>query len=559
VVSKFQIYLASINPPEKGRFPGANGPPPVVSPDGRQIVFAAVSAEGKDQLWLRLLDALTAQPLAGTENASGPFWSPDSKSIGFFAGGKLKRMDIGGGAATPLADASDGRGGTWNQNGAIVFVPSAFGGLQAVPASGGAVHPVIPADPHNPRRFPSFLPDGKHLLYLAGTGTNAGERKIGIGSLDSPKDEKILSDGVDSFALYAQGRLLFLRGNTLVARPFDTKSLAFTGDAVPVAEQVLVGNSPNGSAKFSVSANGVLVYRSGLSDLRLTWLDRGGKRVGMLGDAGSLLGTVQFSPDRKTAAVSAVEASGGNIDIWLYDVLRGLRTRFTFDPSIDVFPVWSPDGRTIVFRSSRAGPGNLYRKPADGSRNEELLYADKLNKMPWSFSPDGKYLAYTVQDPKTGFDIWILPDPLGVPGASKPYPFVQTEFNEYDPQFSPDGHWIAYYSNESGRNEVYATPFPGPGGKRQVSTAGGTLARWRADSKELFYVSADSRLMAAEVEAKGGTFEVGNVDALSGPLSGLGAYDVSADGQRFLAILPPEGDSGEPLTVVQNWMAGLKK
>jgi Tol biopolymer transport system component len=363
---------------------------------------------------------------------------------------------------------------------------------------------------------------------------------------------------VDSFAEYAQGQLLFVRGNTLLARPFDSKKLAFAGDAVPVAEQVEVDGPVSALARFSVSGNGALVYRSALGNARLTWLDRTGKRLGTLGDAGIFRGALQFSPDRKTVAVTAREVSGGNMDIWLYDVSRGLRTRFTFDPADDLDSVWSPDGRTIVFRSNRGGPGNLFRKQADGSGSEELLYADDTIKLPYSFSPNGKYLAFLSQDPRTGMDIWILPDPLAKPGTSKPYPLVRTEFNERDQTFSPNGRWTAYTSDESGRNEVYVAPFPGPGGKRQVSTAGGSAPLWRPDGNELFYTAADNRLMAAEVDAKGGAFEVKKVDALFGPLISNG-YGVSADGQRFLSAVAPEGESGEPLTVVLNWTAALKK
>jgi eukaryotic-like serine/threonine-protein kinase len=553
------VTRLSITPPEKNGFPDARGTPPAVSPDGRQIVFEAVSSEGMSQLWLRPLDSLTPQPLVGTENATLPFWSPDGKWIGFFSSNKLKKVSLSGSPPIALADAANPRGGTWNPDGVIVFAPSRYS-LAAVSQSGGAPRILSPTDAKTARRFPRFLPDARHFLYL--TGAAGGEYLIAIGSLDSSdssgKDDRTLPGAVDSFAEYAQGQLLFVRGNTLLARPFDSKKLAFTGDAVPVAEQVEVDGPVTALARFSVSGNGVLVYRIALGNARLTWLDCTGKRLGTLGDAGIFLGAPRFSPDRKTVAVAEREVSGGNMDIWLYDVSRGLRTRFTFDPADDLAPVWSPDGRTIVFRSSRSGPGNLFRKQADGSGSQELLYADDAVKSPSSFSPDGKYLAFTGQDPETGNDIWILPDPLAKPGTSKPYPLVRTEFNERNAAFSPNGLWMAYDSDESGRDEVYVAPFPGPGGKRQVSTAGGRAPLWRPDGKELFYYAADNRLMAAEVDAKGGAFEVKKVDALFGPLIGNG-LDVSADGQRFLAGVAPEGETGEPLTVVLNWTAGLKK
>ena len=343
------------------------------------------------------------------------------------------------------------------------------------------------------------------------------------------------------------------------------KHLAYTADAVPVAEQVEAGGGVAGAARFSASEAGVLVYRGGLNERRLTWFDRTGKRSATVGDNGAV-SQVSLSPDGKTVAVAAVEASSTNPDLWLYDVLRGTRARFTSDPAFDAAPVWSPDGRTIVFRSLRGTPGDLYRKPADGSRKEELLYSNDHAKVPANFSPDGKLLAFFEQDPRTGFDIWILPDPLGTSGSPKPYLFLQTEFNETNPRFSPDGHWIAYLSNESGRTEIYVAPFPGPGGKRQVSTAGATTAagtgniaipRWRQDGKELFYTAPDGRLMSAEIDTRGGVLEVKKVEPLFGPITG--GFDVSADGQRFLVAATPEGDVGQPLTVIQNWLAILKK
>jgi serine/threonine protein kinase len=549
------VLRSSIAPPEKNRF--GRTTPPAVSPDGRQAVFTATSDDGKSQLWLRPLNSLTPQPLAGTENASYPFWSPDNKSIGFFAAGKLKKMDVSGGpVATTLADASQSRGGTWSPAGVIVFAPTPYSGLQQVPASGGVVRPATRFDTRTPsQRFPSFLPDGRHFLYLLGTGARE-QRTLRIGSLDSPGEDRTLLSAADSSAIYAQGHLLFVRGTTLVARPFDAQRLAFTGEEVPVAEQILQTGVTNSWA-FSASANGVLAYESaGVSALHLTWLDRAGKRLGTVGDPGALV-TMQLSPDRRTVVATVSDASSGNNDIWLYDAARGLRTRFTLNPASHLTPVWSPDGRIIIFSSNRAGRYDLYRKAADGSGNEELLYADNLLKRPTSFSPNGAYLAYwAAGDPKTGDDIWILPDPLGAPGASQPYAFMRTEFSEQWPQFSADGHWIAYQSNESGRYEVYAAPFPGPGGKRQVSTAGGALPRWRADGKELFYRAVDNRLMAAQVDAKGGAFEVKKVEPLFGPL--VGSYDVSADGQRFLTAVPVGGATDTPLTVVQNWTAGLK-
>jgi Tol biopolymer transport system component len=549
------VTRLNISPPEKNQFDRATTP--AVSPDGKQVVFGAIADNKTSQLWLRSLDSLTARPLAGTENAIYPFWSPDNKSVGFFAAGKLKRISISGGPATTLADASQGRGGTWSPDGVIVFAPTIYSGLYQVAASGGVVRPATRFDAGTPpQRFPWFLPDGRHFLYLFGAG-GRDPQTIQIGSLDSLGETRNLLGGVDSGAMYAQGNLLFTRGTTLVARPFDVNRLALGGEEVPVADRVRGVRLQ--SWAFSVSANGVLVYASDRPNvLNLTWLDRSGKRVGTVGDPGNLR-VVQLSPDRKTVAVVVGEAASGDQDIWLYDVLRGMRTRFTFGPAPHGSPVWSPDGRTLVFRSNRTGRFNLFRRMVDGSRNEELLYSDNSLKDPTGLSPDGTSLAYWVfGDPKMGDDIWILPRPLEAPGASEPYPFMRTEFNEQVPVFAPDGHWIAYRSNESGRYEVYVAPFPPTGGKRQVSIsgAGSSLPRWRSDGKELFYVAADNSLMAAAVEPKGGAFEVKKVGALFGPV--VGSYDVSADGQRFLTLVPIGNEADSPLTIVQNWPAALK-
>lgn len=547
----------NILPPARTRFPDS-GAVSAVSPDGSMVLFEALSPEGSSQLWLRPLDSLTARPLADTGDASFPFWSPDSKSIGFFASGKLMRMDIAGGSATALADAPLPIGGTWSRNGVIVFAPNPAVGLRQISSVGGVADPVTRggARASNNRLFPWFLPDGDHFLYLSMDGR--GRSSIRVGELGSSGDDRALLDDVDSAAVYAQGHLLFLRGNTLIARPFDPRRLVFTGEAEPLAAEARSNGVIPGLGGFSASANGVLVYQSGLNRVRLTWLDRAGKRLHTVGDAGALSG-VSLSPNGRTAAVLGREGPSNN-DIWLYDLMRGLRTRFTFDPATDDDPVWSPDGRMIVFASNRGGHFDIYRKPADGSTNEELVYADNMEKYPTSFSPDGRYLAYTTQDPKTGFDIWILPDPLGAGPGAKPRPFLRTEFNETLAQFSPDGRWIAYNSDLSGKFEVYVESFPGPGGKRQVSIDGGIRPLWRSDGREVLYAELGNglgRLVGAEVDSRRGPLEVGRIAPLFGISSS--SIDLSADGQRFLTLLPVEGETGGPLTVMQNWTKGLKK
>jgi hypothetical protein len=454
-----------------------------------------------------------------------------------------------------LADAGTGVGGSWSSQGVIVFAPNTTGVLRKVSAAGGAASDAGKLSPGEPsQRWPWFLPDGKHFLFSAGLA-GVFRKAVRLGSLDSTESTKLLD--ADSEAVYSAGYLLFLRGDTLMAQPFDTTSLRLSGEALPVVEHVQNAQI-NSLAAFSASLSGLLAYAGGSAEFELGWFDRKGNRIGSLGEAAQF-NRLNFSPDRKNLAVGIT--TRGNSDIWLYDVARGLPRRFTFDPATELQATWSPDGRTIVFDSDRRGHFDLYRKSANLSGAEEALYIDNLEKRPTSISPDGKFLLYhTTGDPKTGQDLWILPDPMGTPGAAKPYPLLQSQSNEANGQFSPDGHWIAYHSDESGHPEIYVVPFPGPGGKRQVSTAGGTLPRWRADGKEIFFIAPDQKLMAAEVTIKGGEIQTGEVRPLFGPLlTGNGfQYDVSADGQRILAVTPRQNAS-EPLTIVQNWTVGLKK
>jgi serine/threonine protein kinase len=540
---------------------------PALSPDGRKLAFGVRSADGLGQLWTRSLDSLIGQPISGAGAVQTPFWSPDSKSIGFFGEGKLMRIDAAGGPVLTLTDAASTRGalaqgGTWNADGVIVFAASENESepLRKIPASGGAVNQVTKLDSAKKEfahRWPWFLPDGRHFLFLGVAAGGTSHGSIRIGSLDSPEIQTLME--ADSGAVYAQSHLLFLRGSTLMAQPFDPKALRLTGEAAPIAPQV---QSSQDWAAFSASNNGELVYAAGSAAARqLTWFDRSGKRIGSLGEPADMT-RLFLSPDRKSLTVSINDPASRNGDIWIYDVARGLPTRFTFDPAAELDAVWSPDGGTVVFDSSRKGEADLYRKKSNAAGSEELLYADNLGKLPSSWSADGRFLLYyTNNDPNTGFDLWVLPDPLGPAGASKPYPFLRTQFAERNGQFSPDGKWVAYESNESGRMEIYVTPFPGPGGKRQISTGGGAYARWRKDGKEIFYTTGAGKLMVAEVAEKGDTLEVGGITPLFGALRiGNGyQYDVSADGQRFLAIVPPEQSNSPSLTLVHNWMAGLKK
>jgi dipeptidyl aminopeptidase/acylaminoacyl peptidase len=389
-----------------------------------------------------------------------------------------------------------------------------------------------------------------------------------IGALDSREQKRI--GEADSNAVYSGGYLLFLREYTLMAQPFDTRRLVLTAEAVPLAEQVehVILNGRKGI--FSTSDEGLLIFQPGGGaggSQRLTWFDRSGKPLSALGDAGNFA-AINFAPDRKSLAASVIDSQTGNVDLWIYDVSRGFSSRFTFGTTTGTVAnsaIWSPDGRGIVFSYNRNGSADLYRKAADGSGAEELLYADNLSKSATSWSPDGKFLLFGSFDPRNPANhIWVLPMmPEQSGGAPKPFPFSRTSFNEMNGQFSPDGRWVAYQSNESGRYEIYAAPFPGPGGKRQISIGGGVYPRWRHDGKEIFYVGADLRLMAAPVNVLVGALDLGAVRPLFGPMANYAVvgypYDVSLDGQQILAVSAPEKKAGEPLTLVQNWTAGLKK
>jgi serine/threonine protein kinase/Tol biopolymer transport system component len=549
-----------VSPPETwalARQLGLTGSPPnplAVSPDGHRIALVATSADGRTLLWVRSLDTLNAQPLAGTEGAARPFWSPDSRFLAFFADGKLKKIDVSGGPPLTLCDAPDDRGGTWSQNGVIVFAPRPDSALLKVSDSGGTPIAATVLAPGEVHRGPLFLPDGRHFLYRAKMDQGTG--LIYIASLDST-DRKLLPNVDSGTYVYTQGHLLFLRETTLMAQPFDARHLVLAGDAFPIAEQIQVQNATGpGFGLFSASSSGVLAYQTGIGTTatKLVWFDRTGKQVSTLGDSATYADLV-LSPDEKRASVSI--SDGQQRDIWAYGVARGLRTRITFDPADELNSVWSPDGDRMVFNSRRKGHLDLYQKASSGAGTEEVLLEDNRDKSPQSWSPDGRFILYTSSGPPTGDDLFVLP----LSGDRKPVPFLQTPFNEYDGQFSPDGRWVAYGSDESGKDEVYVAPFPGPGGKWQISTAVGTYPRWRRDGTEIFYLAPDNKLMAAAVNGKGSRFEVGAVKPLFETRAldpTRNCYAVSADGQRFLINTDPQTTSA-PITVVFNWAAGLKK
>lgn len=557
-------YRTSIILPAEALSEVVSGRRFAISPDGRTLVFVALSADRTRMLWLQQLDSLTARPLPGTAGANGPFWSPDSRFVGFVAQGRLKRVDISGGPPLTVAAEAVDLGGSWNQDDVMLFVPK-LGALYQVRASGGTPAPATVVDGAARHSDPFFLPDGRHFLYRVTDSTpNRDVSGVYVGSLDSPETpQRILR--VNSNPLYSQGHVLFAQERTLMAVPFDAGRLNITGDAIPVAENV--GSSGlNAAAAISVSATGALVYRTGSAALRtqLTWFDRKGVRGQMVGEATDQM-AVELSPDGRRVAVSSLDTTRDTRDIWMHDLTRGLRTRFTFDAADDIHTAWSADGSQVTIDSRRSGRLGLFLKPASGAgADTTLLESDRDNLYPVSLSGDGRFLSYFTGNSAspTGNDIWVLP----LTGDRKPIPFMQTQFNERYGRFSPDGRWIAYSSTESGRDEVYVAPFPGPAAKWQVSSNGGAWPRWRGDGRELFFEDAEGMLMAASVDGSGAAFVVGAAQPLfmlrmrTAAWAGSTSYnyDVTADGQRFLVNAADESQSETPITLLLNWAERLR-
>ena len=530
---------------------------PVISPDGRTLAFAATS-HGKRSLYLRSLASLEAQPLPGTDEASAPFWSPDNRYIGFFANNKLKKIDVSGGPAQTLCDAPSSYGGTWNADG-VILISLDTKGINRVSASGGTTTPVLRLDESRKelaQAWPLFLPDGRHFLYQSWTGRSE-DSAIWVAALDGSDRKLILK--ADSSPTYASpGYLLFAVGTTLTGQSFDARTLQLGGEPFPIIEAIGYNDS-NSYANVAVSQNGTMVYLGGEASKRqLTWFDRSGKQQETVGPSGDI-NDIVLSRDGKRLSMQRLD--GGNSDIWLMDLTRGVPSRFTFDPASDDDPVWSPDGSQVVF-SSAAEKGditlNLYRKVSSGAGTPELFFKSDVTKESTDWSNDGRFIVFQAYYPKTESDLWVLP----LFGDGKPYPFLQTEFIETQGFFSPDGHWLAYTSNESGRNEVYVQTFPQSGGKWLISSGGGAQPHWRGDGKELFYMAPDRTLMAVEVNTVS-TFETSAPKPLfATQVSGYNApnrYVVSADGQRFLVNSPAGELNQTPITVVLNWTSTLKR
>ncbi len=543
--------VAAIPPPEETSFDvmGDLGAPPAISPDGTRLVFGA-----GDRLWVRSIASGELRQLEGVENASFPFWSPDSRSVAFFSGGKLRVIDSNGGASVTICDAQNARGGTWSRAGFIVFTPNIRSALYKVAATGGTAVAATTLDEarHSTHRWPQFLPDGDHFLYLA-TNHSSNKSEFGglyVGSVRGGESRFVLR--TEGGILYASGYLLFLRNGDLMAQRFDARRLELQGEPVRVVGGVLYDRGI-WRGLFTASDNGVLIYQAGASSAegQLTWFDQNGRPLGTIGELGS--NNPRVSPDGRKLAVEFGEP---NLDIWVLDAANGVRTRIT--SAVDVYaPVWSPDGRNLAYAtlmsSSRT---NVAVKAADGTGTQRFVHEEDRWQQPSDWSPDGKYILYDRGDPGAT-DIWVMP----VAAEEKPFPFVQSPAWERGAHFSPDGHWVAYTSQESGRDEVYVSPFPGPGPRWQISTKGAGSARWRHDGKALFATRGDD-LLEFPIGMVNGSIQAGEPKirfhtAIGETVTFDKAYDVGPDGRFIVDSLGTSHTGNRPLTIMLNWTTGL--
>jgi Tol biopolymer transport system component len=546
-------------PPENVAFDNGLFDYVIVSPDGQKLAFTGRSADGKRQLWVRPIDSTEAQPLPGTEDPLQPFWSPDSHSIGFGSQGKLKRIDLGSSLPQTLCDASRFLGGTWSRAGVILFTPNMIDGLFQIPATGGEPRQVTIPDLTRElgHRNPYFLPDGRHFLYQVDERNR--EQRVFAGSIDSKEVKQVLTDGGP--AVYAApGWLLFVKNGALQAQGFDAAQLELKGEVFAFTRPT---NIPSlRGIPFSVSENGALIWQGDrLREYQLLWFDREGKQVGAVGAPMKVFDgqSPSLAPDGKRVAIHRSDFQTRNTDIWAIDLAHDIPTRLTSDPAVESNPIWSPDGGRMVFFSNKRN--GLYQKATSGAGTEELLLEGSITPSDWSL--DGRFIIYSQNVEKTRRDIWALP----LTGARRPYPLLDSAFDEYRGQLSPAGDYLAYVSDESGSFEIYVQPFTADGklgaDKYRISTGGGNQPRWRRDGRELFYIAPDGQMMAVAVKTNGAAFDRGAPKALFKTRAqtwmtqpGI-EYGVTADGQRFL--IGSIVSEAAPVSVIFNWTAEAQR
>jgi len=549
-------------PPEKGTFVFSEDQsgPMVISPDGRRIAFVARSG-GERVLWIQPLSSPTAQPMSGTEGAYYPFWSADSRYVGFFANGKLKKIEANGGPPQAICDAQNGRGGTWNADNTILFTGGTLEPILRVDAGGGTPVPVTKLQANDTsHRWASFLPDGKHFLYFVHRPLT-GESSIYVTSLEHPEQSKLLLHNESNASYAAPGYLMFVRDGSLIVQRFNSRTQELSGNAMPLVEHVAV-NTSTWRGIFTASDNGVLLYQGGAltGGSQLVWYDRNGKSGDLILPDADLYMSPHLSPDDKRLAVT-IENDKGNYDIWIVDLQRKTKSRITFDENGANRPIWSPDGKWIYYAGDWVATRKIVRRAADGTGNAEtILETPDVTVVPVSISDDGRYLAFNRVDPKskTRNDAWAVP----LEGERKPFALVATPFVDVVPAISPNGKWFAYMSDESGRFEIYIRPFPKGEGKWQVSNGGSFLPMWRRDNKELVFSTLDSQMMSVDISERGAGIQLGvprplfrfnAVPASDGP------FTMTSDARRFVINRVNIESVAQPLTLVTNWTADLKK
>lgn len=532
---------------------------PALSPDGKDVALLGADSRGVLVLWVRALSSAEAKALPETDRATFPFWSPDGRQIAFFADRKLKKIGLDGGRPEFVADVSSGRGGSWSRAGTIIFAPGLNSPIMRVSASGGEVQPVTDLDASRgeiSHRFPSFLPDGKHFLYFI-RATSDDVSGVYVGTLGSREKRRILRDS--SNAIFANGYLLFVRGEELFAQPFDSKALALTGEPRQLATGVSYIRAYDG-AEISASAAGTVVFGPEYAPFsRLVWLDRSGAEVGGVGQPGYLR-SPRISPDGSRIAYMRFDPRTNDGDMWLYDLRRNSDARLTYQPMWYAPVVWSPKGDQLAYTGNRKGSWSIFVRDLGSDKERELPKPGETASYsrPTSWSPDGQYIAYQNSDPKRAWDMWIVPTDGG-----KPFPFVATEFSETDGEFSPDGKWLAYVSDEGGAPDVYIRSFPGAGAKVRISNSGGGRPKWRQDGKELLYVDRDDNVMSVDLsggpERASAPRKLFRLTNLVGDVLASTALDFSTDGNRFLVQESVKSDYIPRVEVIVNWPEELKK
>ena len=545
-----QMLRVNLELPPRTELDGQNNSL-ALSPDGRILAYVGSGEDGKLRLWVRRLDSLQPQPLPGTEGASYPFWSPDSAFVGFFADLKLKKVQALGGTVQTLCDAPDGRGASWSKAGMIAFAPNPYGGLEIVPAAGGSPATLTtPSGEGWTQRLPHFLPDGKRLLFFASKPGSDTESGIYWLDIDTKKDTLLTKE--HSEGLYvAPGYLVFVREGNLMAQPLDAATLKLTGEAVPIAERVQF-NPSRWTGGYAFSESGLLAYQSGVGMVprRLTWIGSDGKEQGTIGEPANIVELV-LAPDQRHAVATVLSGSGAS-SLWTYDLVRGIGSRFTFSES-DNTPIWSPDNRQIAYVD---GPNRVFIKAADGASEPRKVLDPSTNRTLTSWAPDGSGIFFWVQMPKTGTDIYFLP----TTGAeTTPRPILTTPANERHAVVSPDGRWLLYSSDESGRAEAYVASYPSGGGKWQVSSAGGGGGIWVDGGRRIVYGDLDGKAMTVDVAVQGGNLTIGAPRVLFAGQTFTGPSDITRDGQRALVAKATVESGQSPLVLVTDWAAGLRK